>query len=301
MKTKKPLVPTHLPLADIVLDPALQVRPVSEAVAEEYAEHLESLPPSIVWDVESQYRLGDGWHRYRAHELAGKTEMRVTILTGTLEQAKLYVASCDARVGLRRNRAAKQAAVTLVLETVAAVGWSDRKIAAHCGVSHTFVALHRARLAAGPTEEPAPRHGNVTTSGVAEVGAADGNVAVSPPVASQRPAEHPWGRKGGNVATSAQSDDGSAIGLTAVPGDEAHVKTGRSFDDIGEGMQAFDEPSSPTVNDVINRAEALLVACESDEQRREALEQLLEALSGMLSGLDANEETQNADLIDLAL
>lgn len=299
MKTKKPIVPTHLPLAEIVLDPALQVRPVSEAIAEEYAEHLESLPPSIVWDVESQYRLGDGWHRYRAHELAGKTQMRVTILTGTLEQAKLYVASCDARVGLRRNRAAKQAAVTLVLGTAAAAGWSDRKIAAHCGVSHTFVALQRARLAGEHAEKTGPHLGNVATSGDAEV-AAPGNVATPHPVTSQHPARSPRALDGGNVATPAQLDDGPVIAGTAVS-DDAQAQSDQTFDDLVVSVDEFDESRPPTVNDVLNCAETLLAACEGDDQRREVLEQLLEAFSGMLSGLDASEGAQDDDLLDLAL
>jgi len=297
-KKKAPTVPTHLALADIVLEPALQVRPVSDEIAEEYAEHVELLPPVIVWDVDGQYLLADGWHRRRAHELADRTEIKVQILQGTLEQAKLYVAMCDVRVGVRRNRAAKRAAVLLVLGTSDGAEWSDRKIGAHCGVSHTFVGLVRARLAAGTGEEGDAAGATAPTAERAEESPEGGNVATV--VTRGEPSRL---ATGGNVAievgqaaleATEPSDPQQGAGVAGDPrdGDEATL--------LGDSEDVDEEPSEPhepTVNAVLDQVELLLGVCGGDDERRETLGHLLEALTGMLAALEPGED----DIFDAAV
>jgi hypothetical protein len=268
---------------------------VSDEIAEEYAEHVEFLPPVIVWDVDGRYLLGDGWHRRRAHELAGRTEIRVQILKGTLEQAKLFVANCDARVGLRRNRDAKRAAVLLVLGTATAAAWSDRKIAGHCGVSHTFVGLVRARLSAVTAERIGTPDGNVATAPIGELAEeprGDGNVATL--VMQGEPSKR---ATGGNVAIevghAAPGDESEGI-EAALLGDPGDVD-----DEQSESM--FDESHAPTLNNVLDQVELLLGACGGDEERRETLGHLLEALTGMLAALEESEKPGDDDLFDAAV
>jgi hypothetical protein len=133
----------RLRLDEIVLHPALQVRPIDEAVAREYAEHLAELPPSEAMVIDGRAHLTDGRHRHRAHELGRAVDMPVFISDGTMDEARLFVAQADSRVGLRRTREAKRAAVALALDTEVGKCWSDRELAQHCGVSHTFVAQVR--------------------------------------------------------------------------------------------------------------------------------------------------------------
>ena len=316
MLKKKITVPTQLLLIDIVLDPDLQVRPVDDAVAKEYAEHLESLPPVTVWVVEGRYLLADGWHRYRAHQLAGATQIRVTILTGTIDDVKIFIAQCDIRVGVRRNRPAKRVAVTLVLGTLRAAEWSDRKVAAHCGVSHTFVGLIRARLAAGIAEDADHQTGDVaTTRGdqLAEAPSKSGNVAtekgklaetengnvattrddkVSGNVATRQGniAE----TKGGNVATADGAQERSvtsaiqgSVDATGDPHEQGEpASCGSDGEEQDEAQGLFQESERLTVNAILNSVEAFLEACDDDYERREALSQLLDAFSGMLSVLE---------------
>lgn len=325
MLKKKINVPTVLLLTDIVRDAALQVRPVSDAVAEEYADHLEALPAVTVWDVEGRYLLADGWHRCRAHELAGVLEVRVIVMKGTIEQAKLFVAMCDIRLGVRRNRAAKRQAVLLVLGTEKGMEWSDRKIGEHCGVSHTFVAQMKARLNSGkPQDADEPVSGDAKI--VRPVVAVGGNVATHVPerdsedaaVNDNVPAQ---AAPNSNVATASaigsgtseanETDGGGSVAkeANAAPRAKDRRKAAEPEVEARQDEQcdaALDDADPPgflddaqpadaalfrgvdrvTVGDVVRQAEALLDACEDDAERREALGQLLDALSGMMAVLD---------------
>jgi hypothetical protein len=262
-------------------------------------------------------------------------------MKGTIEQVKLFVAMCDTRVGVRRNRAAKRQAVLLVLQTPAGAEWSDRKVAGHCGVSHTFVGQLKARLNAdqrpdadGTTgrvgadvDSPAVAvSGDVATQvaegasdraavmdeGAAEV-APSGNVATSPlksavdrgrgvAMESGGTATRRRGR-GGNVATA---PDAAPAGddQQAVPEPETRARpdgqgdqdsTDADVPGVLEGdadlasAHLFGEGDRVTVGDVERQVEALLLGCASDEERREALGQLLDALTGMLATFDEGD------------
>ena len=292
MLKKKSDVPTVLLLTDIVRDAALQVRPVSDAVAEEYADHLAALPAVTVWDVEGRYLLADGWHRCRAHELAGVTEVRVIVMKGTIEQVRLFVAMCDVRVGVRRNRAAKRQAVLLVLGTGKGMEWSDRKIGEHCGVSHTFVAQMKARLNAGQpqdADEPAVAaktvrpavavDGNVATQ-VAE--RASGKAAVSDNVAA---AVAP----GGNVATRSAESAVDRRGKVATAGGATATR------ERGRGGNVATDPDASSVEEDQQTVAGL------DEQRdQDSADADADALGGLegdaLGGLEGDADLADAPL-----
>jgi len=307
MDHKKVKPPARLLLTDITIDPRLRVRDVDEHIAAEYAENVEAAPPVVVWDLDNHYVLLDGHHRLRAHQIARAEYIRVLVLGGPLEEAKLHLAQCDARVGLRRNRAAKRIAIKLVLGTRAASGWSDRKIGAHTGTSHTLVAQVRAELACRGTPESSAVSGKIAT----------GSAAL----------EHPEGVKEGatgKIATEAAHDDGnSTVGKTRrsdrvaqvdgrggnlarqkkqpAGGDEDERRPCNDHQrDLGhanlEVETASDEDSAlfpgvgkPGVADVIRLVETVLEGCADDDERRDALVHLLDTLSEMHTALDVEE------------
>ena len=147
-----------LPIAQIARDPALNCRAegVNEITAAEYAEAIASgakLPPIVVFKEGSVYRLADGWHRCRAHEIAGKTEIQCEVRKGDERECRLYAVGANASHGARRTKADRWRAVEMLLRDPAWAVWSDREIAKQAAVDHKFVAPVRASLA-GTGAEP---------------------------------------------------------------------------------------------------------------------------------------------------
>jgi len=141
-----------LPLASIVRDPAIQCRAagIDEAIAAEYATALTNgarMPPIVVFKEGSVFRLADGWHRCRAHELAGKTEIACEVRAGGEREARLYAVGANASHGARRTKADRWRAVEMLLRDPAWAVWSDREIAKQAAVDPKFVAPVRASLA----------------------------------------------------------------------------------------------------------------------------------------------------------
>jgi hypothetical protein len=100
------------------------------------------LPPVVAYDNGTRtYWLADGWLRHAAHKQAGRSHIEVEVRPGSLREARLYAASCNARHGQPRTLEDKRRAVLLVVEDEEARGWSNAAIAAHCGgMSPPFVA-----------------------------------------------------------------------------------------------------------------------------------------------------------------
>ncbi len=142
-----------LPIAQIVRDLSLNCRAagVDEAVAAEYAEAIASgakLPPVVVFKDGTVYRLADGWHRVRAHEIEGRTDIACEVRKGDEREARLYAVGANASHGARRTKADRWRAVEMLLKDPAWAVWSDREIAKQAAVDHKFVAPVRASLAA---------------------------------------------------------------------------------------------------------------------------------------------------------
>lgn len=145
-----------LPIAQILRDPALNCRAagVNEDTAREYAEALASgakLPPITVYYDGRVWRLADGFHRTRAHELAGKNEIECVIHKGGEREARLFSVGCNAAHGLRRSTADKKHAATVLLLDAEWSKKSDRWIADTCGVGHPFVAKLRGQVVSDST------------------------------------------------------------------------------------------------------------------------------------------------------
>lgn len=117
---------------------------ISESMVSEYCELLKddvTLPAVIVFFDGAAYWLADGFHRYHAHTKAGYGNIEVEVRKGTLAEAKLFSYAANQSHGLRRTNEDKRKAVQGMLADFG--DWSDRAIAKHVGVAHTFVAAIR--------------------------------------------------------------------------------------------------------------------------------------------------------------
>ena len=151
----------------LVLSPELQQRvKLDKSVVEEYAEAFKNhvkFPPITIWyrtDVEytgtpllHPAYLIDGFHRVEAAQIAGITELPFIRKQGTYREALLYSTSINSTHGLRRSNADKRKSVITLLQDPEWSGWSDRKIARHCGVSHDFVNRLRKSLSLNDSEK----------------------------------------------------------------------------------------------------------------------------------------------------
>jgi hypothetical protein len=141
-----------LALASLVRDPAIQCRAAGtdEAIAAEYAAAIASgakMPPIVVFKEGGVFRLADGWHRCRAHEIAGKTEIAAEVRAGGEREARLFAVGANASHGARRTKADRWRAVEMLLRDPAWAVWSDREIAKQAAVDPKFVGPVRASLA----------------------------------------------------------------------------------------------------------------------------------------------------------
>jgi hypothetical protein len=96
--------------------------------------------PIIVFYDGSVYWLASGFHRLRAHLLAGRKVILAEVRKGGLRDAILCACGQNAKHGLRRNNAD--------LADAEWAQWSDRAIAGKCAVSPTMVRLHRTKFLA---------------------------------------------------------------------------------------------------------------------------------------------------------
>ena len=127
------------------------IRDLAEAI-----EGGAELPPVVVFYDGSDNWLADGFHRVRAYDAAGCSEVPVDVRQGTVRDAVLFSVGANATHGLRRSNADKRRAVEVLLRDEQWRTWSDREIARVCGVTDPFVGKVRAGLqtVSSPTPEP---------------------------------------------------------------------------------------------------------------------------------------------------
>jgi uncharacterized ParB-like nuclease family protein len=148
----------QIPIDELRIDGGTQLRAaIDQATVDEYAERIDELPPSIVFDDGAAKWLADGFHRLHGHNKAGKKKMLCEVRKGTQRDAILYALGANAAHGLRRSNADKRKAVSAMLADPEWTAWSDRKIAEQCLVSNHLVAeLRGAHLGEIP-DAPATR------------------------------------------------------------------------------------------------------------------------------------------------
>jgi uncharacterized ParB-like nuclease family protein len=129
---------------------------INMEVVGDYAEAVKvgiEFPPVIVFHDGAEHWLADGFHRYHAHQQAGKASIVADVRSGTVLDAKLLAVGANGAHGLRRTNEDKRRAVQMVLDEPAWNDWSDRKIAEACGVGHPFVAAMRRPVVAEKQQE----------------------------------------------------------------------------------------------------------------------------------------------------
>ena len=136
------------------IDTTIVVRErVDDAYVAELVERIragDTLPPPLVFHDSSTYRLADGHHRLAAASGAGLRSIECLIESGGLTECEVAAVAANKCHGLRRSPGDKRAAVKRALANHTMAGWSDRRLAEHAGVSHTFVAKLRRSVATLP-------------------------------------------------------------------------------------------------------------------------------------------------------
>jgi len=153
---KSDWVPSNwLLLTEITADPEVQARVEldQEAIADYLAAMLkqmeddeeargpEDFEPCVVFREGKKFWLADGFHRYDAALRSDGKIDRLLCETheGGKRAAMLFALGANADHGLRRTKADKHKAVSLMLRDDEWKQWSSYKIAEQCNVSHTFV------------------------------------------------------------------------------------------------------------------------------------------------------------------
>lgn len=104
-------------IADISLDPALQVRvALDPKTVDDYADVILSgqhLPPVTVFRVNGVLKLVGGFHRFAATKKAGESTIRAILRDGDMSEAVLAAIDSNSKNGLRLNRADTEKAVLM--------------------------------------------------------------------------------------------------------------------------------------------------------------------------------------------
>jgi uncharacterized ParB-like nuclease family protein len=154
-----PLGKTQIvPISEIDLAASIQMRAeINPETVSQYAEAMaagEVFPPIVIFKGRGRkYLLADGFHRLRAAQEIGRTEIRAEVNLGNRGAALRHALQANACHGLPRTTADKQKAVRVALEEWPKL--SDAEIARICAVSRTMVRTIRERNRAAQGGDPA--------------------------------------------------------------------------------------------------------------------------------------------------
>lgn len=132
----------NIPIKDLIVDEGIQPREnLKPHVVKRYAEAIENgakMPPVDVFDTGVSRYVAGGFHRHEAYKQLGKKSVVCRVHQGTYEQAALFAIG-DNNHGEPYTNEEKNINVLKVIRGAETSGWTDRRIAAFVGVSHTFV------------------------------------------------------------------------------------------------------------------------------------------------------------------
>lgn len=114
----------------------------------------KKLPHVDVYKDGNDLWLADGFHRFQAHQDAGRRTIRAEVHKGDRAAARWHSIGANQAHGLRRTNADKRKAVTMALED--RPGASDALIAQHVGVSDRTVWTVRQHITPTTTPPPPP-------------------------------------------------------------------------------------------------------------------------------------------------
>jgi hypothetical protein len=126
-------------------------------------------PPEVYYDGD-YYWVGDGFHRLRAYDRAGRKMVRARVRAGTRRDAFLHALGANATHGLPRKPEDVRKAIRLALEDDELKRKSNRSIA-KLVVCHdkTVAAVKRELGLDRDTREYTDRHGNTTVMDVSNL------------------------------------------------------------------------------------------------------------------------------------
>ncbi len=169
-----------LALSSIRIDGGTQPRAqIDLGTVNEYAEAMtdgSSFPAVIVFFDGVEHWLADGFHRYHAARQIDAIDIEADVKTGTQRDAVLCAVGANAAHGQRRTNADKRRAVLTLLQDEEWSKWSDSEVARRCFVSQDLVStLHRSLNATVSDNRPGEhtytdKHGNVGTMNTSKIG-----------------------------------------------------------------------------------------------------------------------------------
>jgi hypothetical protein len=137
----------------IRIDGGTQLRvQISDEAVGEYAEAMKAgakFPAVTVFFDGTNYWLADGFHRVLAARQIGLPMLEVDVRDGTPRDALLFGIGANANHGVRRTKADKRKAITVLLEDPEWSQWSNREIARRACVDPTTVLRVRESLSGG--------------------------------------------------------------------------------------------------------------------------------------------------------
>ncbi|KKN09193.1 hypothetical protein LCGC14_1049210 [marine sediment metagenome] len=136
-------------LADLKVDPTVNIRDRLDGdTVEKYESIFEILPPILVFRINGNYLLADGFHRYQAADNLGKLEIEAEVREGTLEDAQeANIRENAAHHGLSLKVAEQARAIDWFVEHRS--DWTDQQIAEAVGAPKSTVHNHRRALLSG--------------------------------------------------------------------------------------------------------------------------------------------------------
>ena len=186
----------YLQIKTIVLSKELQMRQngVSGDVIETYARAMEKgeqFPRVVVFKIDRDFYLVDGWHRLKAMEQYGLPEIWAEVIEGTWDEALAYARFTANRTnGQRLSRADMDALLTTIVGEEQYKNLSATQLAEIAGVSTPTVIAKRKKLGLVP-EEVVTATG-ATRKGAMEVGTSfplDSLIDGAPPMGTPGPSD----------------------------------------------------------------------------------------------------------------
>jgi hypothetical protein len=205
----------ELEIADLIEGLSPRKRLVDPEHVRALAEVFDDLPPVTVHASTNQ--LIDGAHRLRAAQSLGNHTIVANLFRGTDEEARIEAVRLNISHGKPLTRAERSEATDRILSL--RPDWSDRRIAAVCGVSAGAVANRRRAASTGAGMAPAPAHrigrdGRSRTSNPAALRLRIAELIAQDPEASTRSIAR---RSGGSQATVRDVRHRLAAGEPVVP------------------------------------------------------------------------------------
>ncbi len=124
-----------LEITNITIDENLQnrVQKTDLQVVEQYKESLnqnDKFPPIVVFKIDEEIKLVDGFHRYRAYKELGITRVEVKIIEGNYREATLYsLTEANSKHGVRKSTEDIIETIKKLLNDEEWKDWSEREIA----------------------------------------------------------------------------------------------------------------------------------------------------------------------------